>query len=210
MKASLSALLPGAAAAGTALLGATETRAQAMQGWQFEISPYVWAAGLDGTIKPLPIGPSFESSLSFGDILDNLDAGIFITGSARRDRFVLVGDVYYISASDTVRRTVLGQSASLRGEAEILQGTLTAGWRAVDRPTGSLDLLAGLRAGENDISIRARVDGRPVLRASDDITYAAPILGLRGRVAARGVLIGYLLLTLGYPGVKFVTDVVMA
>ncbi len=34
--------------------------------------------------------------------------------------------------------------------------------------------------------------------------------GLRGRVAARGVLIGYLLLTLGYPGVKFVTDVVMA
>ena len=34
--------------------------------------------------------------------------------------------------------------------------------------------------------------------------------GLRGRRAARGVLIGYLLLTLGYPGVKFVTDVVLA
>jgi ABC-type uncharacterized transport system permease subunit len=35
------------------------------------------------------------------------------------------------------------------------------------------------------------------------------ILGLRGRRAARIVLIGYLLLTLGYPGVKFVTDVLM-
>lgn len=33
--------------------------------------------------------------------------------------------------------------------------------------------------------------------------------GLRGRVAARGVMIVYLLLTLGYPGVKFVTDVVL-
>lgn len=33
--------------------------------------------------------------------------------------------------------------------------------------------------------------------------------GLRGRKAARIVLLAYLLLTLGYPGVKFVTDVLM-
>jgi ABC-type uncharacterized transport system permease subunit len=34
--------------------------------------------------------------------------------------------------------------------------------------------------------------------------------GLRGRRAARLVLLAYLLLTLGYPGVKFIADVVMA
>jgi len=33
--------------------------------------------------------------------------------------------------------------------------------------------------------------------------------GLRGRQAARIVLLAYLLLTLGYPGVKFITDVVL-
>jgi ABC-type uncharacterized transport system permease subunit len=33
--------------------------------------------------------------------------------------------------------------------------------------------------------------------------------GLRGRKAARVVLLAYLLLTLGYPGVKLVTDVLM-
>ena len=33
--------------------------------------------------------------------------------------------------------------------------------------------------------------------------------GMRGRQAVRFVLLGYLLLTLGYPGVKFVTDVLM-
>ncbi|MBL6946134.1 MAG: cytochrome c biogenesis protein CcsA [Rhodospirillales bacterium] len=33
--------------------------------------------------------------------------------------------------------------------------------------------------------------------------------GVRGRVAARIVLLAYLLLTLGYPGVKFVTDVLL-
>ena len=34
--------------------------------------------------------------------------------------------------------------------------------------------------------------------------------GLRGRQAARFVLLAYLLLTLAYPGVKFVTDVILA
>ena len=34
--------------------------------------------------------------------------------------------------------------------------------------------------------------------------------GLRGRKAARLVLLGYSLLTLGYLGVKFVTDVLLA
>ena len=34
--------------------------------------------------------------------------------------------------------------------------------------------------------------------------------GLRGRRAARWVLLAWLLLTLAYPGVKFVTDVLLA
>ena len=34
-------------------------------------------------------------------------------------------------------------------------------------------------------------------------------VGIRGRRAARFVLLGYLLVTLGYPGVKFVTDVLL-
>ena len=35
-------------------------------------------------------------------------------------------------------------------------------------------------------------------------------IGLRGRRAARIALVGYLLVTLGYPGVKFVTDVLLS
>lgn len=35
-------------------------------------------------------------------------------------------------------------------------------------------------------------------------------IGMRGRQAARIVLVGYLLITLGYPGVKFVTDILIA
>jgi len=41
------------------------------------------------------------------------------------------------------------------------------------------------------------------------LLYAHYKTGLRGRKAARYVLLAYLLLTLGYPGVKFVTDVLL-
>jgi ABC-type uncharacterized transport system permease subunit len=33
--------------------------------------------------------------------------------------------------------------------------------------------------------------------------------GVRGRAAVQAVLLAYLLLTLGYPGVKFVTDILL-
>ncbi|MPY68495.1 MAG: hypothetical protein GEU92_00245 [Alphaproteobacteria bacterium] len=41
------------------------------------------------------------------------------------------------------------------------------------------------------------------------LLLARRVSGMRGRRAARIVLLAYLLLTLGYPGVKFVTDVIV-
>ena len=75
---------------GLCTLGAAQAGAQTAPDpsptGQFEVSPYIWAAGLDGTIQPTAGGPTFRNSLSFGDILDNLDAGVFLSGSARRNR----------------------------------------------------------------------------------------------------------------------------
>ena len=71
-----------------------------------------------------------------------------------------------------------------------------------------------------DLSIdheRLPVDASPALR--DERLGVLGVLqeygvrkrrGVRGRRAARVVLLAYLLMTLGYPGVKFVTDVLMA
>jgi ABC-type uncharacterized transport system permease subunit len=62
--------------------------------------------------------------------------------------------------------------------------------------------------------------GLPPLNHKTVLTLAAFIVlaallaahfgtGMRGRRAVRAVLLGYLLLALGYPGVKFVTDVLL-
>ncbi len=83
---------------------------------------------------------------------------------------------------------------------------------------GEIVLGAGLLSG---IAIEVvsgttllRLDHKTVLVLATFALIAALLLvhyrsGLRGRLAARGVLVAYLLLTLGYPGVKFVTDVLI-
>lgn len=57
-------------------------------------------------------------------------------------------------------------------------------------------------------------DHKTVLTIAAFLVLAALLIGhfragVRGRQAARYVLVGYLLLTLGYPGVKFVTEVLL-
>ena len=42
------------------------------------------------------------------------------------------------------------------------------------------------------------------------LLVAHAVSGTRGRAASRWVLLAYLLMTLGYPGVKFVTEVLMS
>ncbi|NQU61212.1 MAG: cytochrome c biogenesis protein CcsA [Rhodospirillales bacterium] len=58
------------------------------------------------------------------------------------------------------------------------------------------------------------LDHKTILTMTTFVVIGALLLahyktGLRGRQAARIVLLAYLLLTLGYPGVKFVTDVIL-
>ena len=60
-----------------------------------------------------------------------------------------------------------------------------------------------------------RLDHKTVLSIAAFVTLAVLLFaharwGTRGRRGARAVLVVWLLLTLGYPGVKFVTDVVIA
>ncbi len=76
-------------------------------------------------------------------------------------------------------------------------------------------LLSGMATEYFEIGRILRFDHKTVFSL---LTFAVIVVllaahrrtGVRGRRAARFVLLAYLLLTLAYPGVKFVTDVLMA
>ncbi len=79
----------------------------------------------------------------------------------------------------------------------------------------ALGLLSGLALQLNEGDGQLTLNHKTLLTVTAFVVIGGLLLahfksGLRGRKAAQYVLLGYLLLTLGYPGVKFVTDVLLA
>lgn len=96
-------------------------------------------------------------------------------------------------------------------EAEALSVRLLA----VSAALLAASLATGMAVGYRETGVLLMLDHKTLLVL---LTFAAVVAlmlaqwrtGLRGRRAARLVLLVYLLLTLGFPGVKFVTEVLLA
>lgn len=137
--------------AASAALAATTAHAQAAPAPDraFQVTPYVWASGFGGTIQPLPNGPAFRASRSFGELLKDIDAAFFVSGLARFDRFVVVADVSHSSSSkDGFAPTPIPGVPLVPAQGSLRQtsATLLGGVRVADRANVAIDLLAGARA----------------------------------------------------------------
>lgn len=164
----LAALLPGAAAA--------EERPDRA----FQLTPYVWATGVGGTARPFAGAPVLDVDASFGDLLEDLDAAFFLSGYARAERFVLVTDFSYASSSrgGVARVPGLGPVPA-EGRLRQTSFTLVSGYRVVDDPRVTLDLLAGARAWR----IRADVElAGGALSRSPGLDFVDPIVAARANL----------------------------
>ncbi len=144
--------------------------------WRFQATPYVWMSGMEGQVRPFRSAPTADVDKSFSELMDSLDAAAFITGTARRDDFVLQADFTHASTSDS---TPLPIGLAAKVKVRQTSATLTAGyaWMAEER-TG-IDLLAGIRYW--DISAAVEVPG--LVSARSDSSFVDPIAGVRWRQA---------------------------
>lgn len=167
--AALAALI---ATAGVGTLAAQERAS----GWVGQITPYVWATGAGGTIRPFEGAPTIGMDKSFSDLLQDLDAALFLTGLARRDRLVLFGDLTYASLSRSGRVSTPLGDVSASGRLRQTSATLAAGWRLMDEPGVTFDLLGGARAWQ----LRSSIDLAGVVSRSPRREFVDPIVA--GRV----------------------------
>jgi hypothetical protein len=112
-----------------------------------QITPYVWATGLGGEIRPFAGAPTVAVNKSFSELLSDLDAAFFISGLLRKDRFVLLADV---STSISSREGMLPSPPApaplpATGRLRQTSATLAGGYRVAATDAVTLDLLAGLR-----------------------------------------------------------------
>lgn len=151
--------------------------AAADHGWSYQITPYVWASGLGGDITPFTGAPTVSISKSFSEILKDLDAAFFISGFARRDRFVVLGDLSYSSSS---KEGLVAPGVTAEGKLRQTSMTLAAGYRAVQEPNLSVDLLGGARLWRIRGSVSVPMAD---VEVSPSKTFVDPIVAVRANFA---------------------------
>jgi len=181
------------AAVVVAALAVTPAVAQQHEPWRFQLSPYVWTLGMEARVTPQRNLPTVDVDKSFSDILQNLDGAVFLTGSARQGRFVLLADASWAQITERARRTLVpGVDLSGKLRTRQTQVMLAAGYTVIDQPHVALDIVAGGRAWWQ----RAEVEGR-LLQFERPVTttesWLDPIFGARVRIdlAPDWSIIGY-------------------
>lgn len=122
--------------------------------WQYEVTPYVLAAGLEGDAGVRGVTSDIDMSIS--DVLDDLEAGFMGLFTARKGPWSYGLEGVYFKLSDQAAKTVTGPfghvtvngALSLTTKMYVYQGTL--GYRVLDGTT-AVDLLAAARYTKLDL-----------------------------------------------------------
>lgn len=148
-------------------------------GWTFTAGVYMWAAGIDGTMAAFG-APAADASASIGEVLDRLDAGFMGLGEARRGRFSIAGDVFWVRLSEEKGSAAGPIPSRVTVTTESSMWTGVAGYALVHGETATLDAFAGARLWSVDNHLR--FDSGPLegAAAREDATWLDPLVGLKG------------------------------
>jgi len=138
-----------AAAAALLLLGATSAVAQQaptpQDAWDFIVTPYLWGAGESGTARIGSVIPEQNVDASFSDVWSNLDLGAMGLFEARKDRWGILADVFYVQLSKTSQPLLDGALGSAQLKTDNTLAEVAGAYRAWQGESAWLDVLAGLR-----------------------------------------------------------------
>ena len=136
--------------------------------WQFEITPYIWVAGLDGSTVVDGVSSNIENDYEFF-ILENLDVAGAVAFEARKNRWASLLDGLYVKYSDDFNNRFFDTDFSTSG------GFIEAAVSYQVKPDSNLEVLAGLR----HISVDVDLELTPGPDVSGGKTWTDPLIGLR-------------------------------
>ena len=175
---SIRGVLLGMALALAPLTGVARAQdAGATSGWSFQLTPYLWLAGINGDVAG-PRGNAASFDASIGDVLSHLDGGLMLLGEARYRRWGILVDFDYarLSATGGGLSPILGQPSLTTREYLV---TLDGGYRIIDSDALKLDGLMGVRimSIDNELSFSGAL--LPPRSDNGGATWADPVVGLR-------------------------------
>ncbi len=158
--------------------------------WQYEVTPYFLAAGLDG--KAGVRGVTADIDMSFSDIWDDLEGAFMGMFTAQKGRWFYGLEAVYFKLEDEGSTSVSGPlfgkvtvdgALELTTKMYVYQGTV--GYRLKDDTT-KVDLLGGLRYTKIDIDADVVINTAPGIvfpgaatSASGSESWTDAVVGMR-------------------------------
>jgi opacity protein-like surface antigen len=136
--------------------------------WKYEITPYLWAAGFDGTVGNGGTTSPINNDYQFF-VMENLDAAGALAFEARKQQWSILFDALYVKFTDSFTNPFFTTKVITRDG--FLEGALS--YSLDDKY--NIDLLAGFRYV--DVNLDIRLDPGPDTRGNKD--WVDPIVGLR-------------------------------
>jgi hypothetical protein len=201
-----SALLPAVFLAGVAAPASARAG-----GWEFEAIPYLWTAGLDGSVRAGPAAfPTANVDWSASDILSNLDFGAMGVLNGQNGRWGFIAEAIYVDLSNQkVTPGIRFSSVSADVKEQIY--TLFGSYRLVEGPT-KVDALAGMRYVDIRSPVSAVRTAGGVISVDTGDDWWDPYIGVRviHPLSERWSLTGYAAIGGFGVGSDFAWDVIAA
>ncbi|MGB8712509.1 MAG: hypothetical protein WCD50_05215 [Onishia taeanensis] len=158
-------------------------------GWQYEVTPYLFGAGLDGKVGVR--GVTSDVDASFNDIWNNLDQAFMGLITAKKGPWTYSLDAIYVKLSDEGAKSVTGPfgrvdiDGALKASSKvyIYQGSIA--YRVLDDTT-AVDLLGGLRYTKLDADASVEITTTPGIvfpggsrSASGSDSWTDAVVGVR-------------------------------
>lgn len=152
----------------------------AAPGGEWQISPYIWIAGFDGTVGGSGGDPDTGSNADFSHLWDNLGlAGAMVNVSWRRERWTAFGDWTYASVESDSSTRVPALYDSVEGQIKGHVMQAFAGWDLAPSEDSHLDVFAGARYYNLDLSVDITGAALPDVELQGDDDWVDAVAGLR-------------------------------
>jgi opacity protein-like surface antigen len=159
----------------------TADTSSASDEWRYGFAPYIWTAGLSGTVGSFGL-PPVNVDVSAQDVIENLDMAFMGVGIVQHGRWGLYTDIVYSDLSTNSTNTPGPFFGSAKLKAKTFFMTPMLEYQAIGNGWSELYPMAGMRVwySETTISLTGGLlNGRS---STDSASWVDPTIGLRGRI----------------------------
>ncbi len=160
-------------------LAAAQSASSGGSGWEFAVTPYLWAAGTKVDIET-PQNEDIKVDESFFDILDDLKFAFMGAFEVKHGRFVSVQDIMFLSLGSSADGNIGPIPVEADVDEKLLTTTHLFGYRVVDNGPMFVDVFAGGRFTSIKVDLEIELPLQTIDRDSKK-TQFGPVVASRVR-----------------------------